>query len=208
MMNGMDELLAMVENPTRRRILEALTREPHYPLQLSKELGISQPAVVKHLDLLEKNGLITGHQEDSRLGPKRTVYETSSEFSIIVDMRNGMFTARLVLPSDRPEGADAEDGGVGGLKETRNSISEIDVKIAELERIRSEMVRKRESLISAMIDAVSNGCGYRHRSLLYEMLNDPDKDLDALSMELSMNKSMAEEMMDDIENIIKQRERR
>ena len=43
-MYDMDSILAVVENPTRRKILQAVVREPHYPLQLSKELGISQQA--------------------------------------------------------------------------------------------------------------------------------------------------------------------
>jgi len=200
-MKMMDELLAMVENPTRRRIIEALTREPHYPFQLAKELGISQPAVVKHLDLLERNGLVTAHQEDSRNGPKRTVYTTTSEFTIMVDVRNGMFTARLVVPEDGTNEEEKEK--IEGLKETRECISDIDEKITELERMRSAMIRKRESLISSAISAVAEGCGYRHRSLLYGLLNDPDKDLEDLSLDMSMNMNIVREMMEEIERIIK-----
>ena len=200
-MNMMNELLAMVENPTRRRIIEALTREPHYPFQLAKELGISQPAVVKHLDLLEKNGLVAAHQEDSRNGPKRTVYTTNSEFTIVVDVRNGMFTARLVLPDDKPE----KEETIEGLEEVRESISDIDEKIAELERTRSMMIRKREALISTAMNAVSNECGYGHRSLLYGLLNDPGKDLEDLSEDMRMNTKLARDMIEDIERIIRQR---
>ena len=52
-MDDIDILLSMVENPTRRRILESLVREPSYPLRLSKELGVSQQAVMKNLALME-----------------------------------------------------------------------------------------------------------------------------------------------------------
>ena len=52
----LDALLSVIENPARRRILEALVREPHYPLQLSKELGMTQQAVIKHLKVLERAG--------------------------------------------------------------------------------------------------------------------------------------------------------
>ena len=38
----LDGLLRVLENPTRRRIMERLARESHYPLQLSRELGVSQ----------------------------------------------------------------------------------------------------------------------------------------------------------------------
>src|SRR3989442_12881605 len=64
----LDGLLRVLENPTRRRILERLARESHYPLQLSRELGVSQQAVVKHLRSLEASGLVTSPEEKSDLG--------------------------------------------------------------------------------------------------------------------------------------------
>ena len=44
-----DELFYLLENPTRRRILQLLSIERLYPLQLSKEIDVTQQAVVKHL---------------------------------------------------------------------------------------------------------------------------------------------------------------
>ena len=64
----LDEMLRVLENPTRRRILERLSRESHYPLQLSKELGVSQQAVVKHLRTLQGAGLVSSTEEKSDLG--------------------------------------------------------------------------------------------------------------------------------------------
>ena len=49
------EFLDLLGNNTRRRILESLTNEPKYFIQLSKEIGVSQQAVLKHLFLLESN---------------------------------------------------------------------------------------------------------------------------------------------------------
>ena len=95
-MMDLDVLLSMVENPTRRKILESLVKEPHYPLQLSKELGISQQAVMKNLNMLEKNGMVVSYQVSSSIGPMRTVYEPNSEFTLVIDMRNGMFSARMI----------------------------------------------------------------------------------------------------------------
>jgi len=220
-MNEMNELLSMIENPTRRRILEALAIEPHYPLQLSKELGVSQPAIVKHLDQMEKIGMIRGYQEESRMGPKKTLYVPNSEFTLLVDMRNGMFTVRLAQPSDGVSdsmsdgvsGMDEEDKKekrererIEGIQEIRSNISEIDQQLREIEELRSKMIRRRESLISMMLNAVSEST-YRHRSLLYELLNEPEKDLNELSMDLSMNLERAMEMVQDIERIFKNERR-
>jgi Predicted transcriptional regulators len=228
-MNEMNELLSMIENPTRRRILEVLAIEPHYPLQLSKELGVSQPAIVKHLDQMERIGMIRGYQEESRMGPKKTLYVPNSEFTLLVDMRNGMFTVRLAQPSDSasdglhngvPSDAldeleknreekreNRERERIEGIQEIRNNISEIDQQLREVEELRSKMIRRRESLISMMLNAVSESSTYRHRSLLYELLNEPEKDLNELSMDLSMNLERAREMIQDIERIFKNERR-
>src|SRR5574344_2682985 len=107
-MMDLDVLLSMIENPTRRKILESLVKMPRYPLQLSKELGISQQAVMKNLSVLEKNGMVVSYRESSSIGPERTVYEPNSEFTLIVDMRNGMFSARKVEPYGERKDVDRE----------------------------------------------------------------------------------------------------
>ena len=53
-MGGFDEVLSVLENSTRRQILMLLVKEPHYPLQISELIDVSQQAVVKHLKILEK----------------------------------------------------------------------------------------------------------------------------------------------------------
>ena len=49
-----NEAMTILENRARRSILQHLVREPHYPLQLSELLDISQQAVMKHIKVLEK----------------------------------------------------------------------------------------------------------------------------------------------------------
>ena len=88
-----DMILNMVSNPTRRRILETLTKGPSYPLQLSREIGVSQQAIMKNLDLLERNGMVISHQVSSTMGPSRAVYEPTTEFTVVIDMRKCMFSA-------------------------------------------------------------------------------------------------------------------
>ena len=43
---GFEEAMSVLENSTRRQILKYLVKEPHYPLQLSELLDVSQQAVV------------------------------------------------------------------------------------------------------------------------------------------------------------------
>ena len=81
-----DELFYLLENPTRRRILQLLSVERLYPLQLSKEIDVTQQAVVKHLRILEDHGLVKSRDEPSRRGPKRIVYKASRDVSLHIDI--------------------------------------------------------------------------------------------------------------------------
>ena len=203
-MMDLDILLSMVENPTRRKILESLVKEPHYPLQLSKELGISQQAVMKNLNMLEKNGMVVSYQVSSSMGPMRTVYEPNSEFTLVIDMRNGMFSARMIEPSkEEEEGFD--DVKMESLKKTRQTISEIDEKIEELNKERSKLIREREKVMaSAMSNLNGTDCGYAHRNLMYEILNEPDRSMEQLSEDLNARPEVVKDLINDIETALNQ----
>ena len=202
-MMDLDILLSMVENPTRRKILESLVKEPHYPLQLSKELGISQQAVMKNLNMLEKNGMVVSYQVSSSMGPMRTVYEPNSEFTLVIDMRNGMFSARMIEPSKEEEEVDFDDVKMESLKKTRQTISEIDDKIEELNRERSKLIREREKVMaSAMSNLNDTDCGYAHRNLMYEILNEPDRSMEQLSEDLNARPDVVKDLINDIENAL------
>ena len=73
-----DELFYLLENPTRRRILQLLSVERLYPLkmhkQLSKDMDVTQQAIVKHLKILEEHGIVQSRDEPSNRGPNRRVY--------------------------------------------------------------------------------------------------------------------------------------
>ena len=81
-----DELFYLLENPTRRRILQLLSVERLYPLQLSREIDVTQQAVVKHLRILEQHGLVKSRDEPSSRGPNRRVYTPSREVSLHIDV--------------------------------------------------------------------------------------------------------------------------
>ena len=63
-----DEALTILENPTRRQILRKLVKEPHYSLQISELLDVSQQAVVKHLKVLEEAGFVDSEKVPSEKG--------------------------------------------------------------------------------------------------------------------------------------------
>ena len=133
MMDDLDTLLSLVENPTRRRILESIVREPSY---------VSQQAVMKNLALMEQNGLVVSYRESSRMGPDRTLYVPNTEFTLVVEMHSSMFSARVIGPS--------EDGAeVPGMTadEASRRIDEIDDRLEEIDRERAALVSERNGLV-------------------------------------------------------------
>ncbi|MBE6517578.1 MAG: ArsR family transcriptional regulator [Thermoplasmata archaeon] len=176
-----DTILNMVSNPTRRRILESLTRGPSYPLQLSREIGVSQQAIMKNLDLLERNGMVISHQVSSTIGPMRAVYEPTTEFTVVIDMRRSMFSADV---TEETEGEDNIVPATETIEDLRSDIARIDEEIEELERQRSALIRRRQNLISwAMSQLDGEGFTNIHRDLMYQMLNNPNvPEMDVIGM--------------------------
>ncbi len=144
-MDEIDRLLSLVENPTRRRILESLVREPSYPLRLSKELGVSQQAVMKNLVLMEQNGLVSSSRADSDMGPSRIVYSPNSEFTLVVEMGCGRFVARMAGPRMAAEAMQEAT-----RSQILDRIGEIDKEIGYLEKRHAALAEEREALAGAL----------------------------------------------------------
>ncbi len=147
-MDNIDILLSLVENPTRRRILARIVQEPSYPLQLSKELGLSTQAILKNLALMEQCGVVEKREVRSDMGPNRALYSPSMEFTLVVDMRSNVFSAKLVEP-EIPAISDRED--------MTARLEEIEARITELDRERSRLLSERSRIIrmlSSRMDGV------------------------------------------------------
>jgi DNA-binding transcriptional ArsR family regulator len=68
--NQMDLTFAALSDPTRRAILVRLASGEASVKELAKPFAMSQPAVSKHLKVLQRAGLIT-HGQDAQRRPRR-----------------------------------------------------------------------------------------------------------------------------------------
>ena len=197
-----DMILSMVSNPTRRRILEALVRGPCYPLQLSREIGVSQQAIMKNLDLLEKNGMVVSHQVTSSRGPMRAMYAPTSEFTLVIDMRNRMFVANII--EEEEGGVQEETPKTENLDSAREEIAQIDREIEALERERSALVRKREQLIYAAMSKLGSDMTYGHRDLMYQLLNRPSEPTEDVIQDMDESRGNIRKKLAEIDNAMRQ----
>ena len=151
----LDTVLQVVENPVRRRIIKRLSREPAYELQLSKELGLGQSLVAKHLKVMKGAGLVTFASEKSESGPPRRRYSLARGISITMDLGPNLFIERGTAIEARPRGRRSELAGrlwkrvedasedaddaekISGLSQV---LSEVDERIEEIEEERTELL--------------------------------------------------------------------
>lgn len=188
----LDELLSVIENPARRRILEALAREPHYPLQLSRELGMSQQAVMKHLKVLERYDLVRSYHEKSDLGgPQRKQFYPKLNFTIVVDAGPNLFTAELYSREQRGEETPKSEGPEElDLRETmvelRKRVASIDERLEELHRQREELILEKESILYEAGRLADRLDDYHLRRILYEFISQPQLDLSGIARALEV----------------------
>lgn len=188
----LDDLLSVIENPARRRILEALVREPHYPLQLSKELGMSQQAVMKHLKVLESVNLVRSYPEESDLGgPMRKKYFPALNFTIVVDLGPNLFSAELFSrewegPRSRTEELEELDSFKAKVDELRAKVGDIDTQLDALHRKRSELIEEKEEIMEEVARLADRMQDYQIRKILYEFISHPDLDPEEIARELSV----------------------
>jgi predicted transcriptional regulator len=207
---SLDEILAVLENPTRRRILQKLSRERHYPLQLSKELKVSQQAIMKHLKVLEEFDLVKCKPEKSDVGgPERKCYVASYNFSLIIDYAPNLFSVELKPLSKgtefKGEYKKLEDNWndlltIENPKKMLSEISEflhrIDVEISDLEAKRAHLMGLKNEAMQEAHSAVEKlNRDYDERRLLYYMLGEADRSLARISERLNLREKVIKDML-------------
>jgi predicted transcriptional regulator len=210
----LDAVLGTVENPTRRRIIARLSQEPNYQLQLSKELGLSQQLVAKHLTTIEDAGLVSTVSEDSPRGPQRKEYLLKKSFSMTVDLAPNLFRARIFSFGAVPGLKEPEEHAhpmlqAGGalrygeeavrLRPLTQLVAEVDKKLKEMEEQRAVLLYLRSlALREAAKASTSLGRADRRRVLRYILREQSDSVRD-ISASLGLQHQVVGDILDEIE---------
>ncbi|MEM3444714.1 MAG: helix-turn-helix domain-containing protein [Thermoplasmata archaeon] len=94
----LDDFLMVVYNPLRRKILSKIVQGRRYTLQLARELGTTQQAVMKHIKILEKYGIVECVEEESPEGPKRKCYFPTRSFVVWISLQPNLFDEVYFVP--------------------------------------------------------------------------------------------------------------
>ncbi len=106
---ALDLLFQALADPTRRAMVERLSRGPASVSELAKPLPMSLPAVVQHLQVLEASGLVrsekVGRVRTCRIEPAalRTAEDWIAERRTSWERRLDRLGAYLAEHSDEPD---------------------------------------------------------------------------------------------------------
>lgn len=207
----LDTALSVLSNPMRREILSRLVMETHYPLQLAKELNTSQQAVMKHLGVLEKHGLVRSVKEPSDAGgPPRNAYTATQQLSIRIDIGRNLFNAKLRTydpdeePSIMEDYAYINDGYSAlasveddheRLKGLATTLRDINKELSDLERRREALLIAKERLMGEANDIIGQlSSDYDQRRVLYYITDKGTVSVAVVSEHFNMREKAVEEI--------------
>jgi ArsR family transcriptional regulator len=132
------ELLDILGNENRRRILQLLSFRPFYFNEMAKRLDVGPKAVIDHLEMLERAGLVECYQDQGRRKYFRIARKTVLEIAVSPHS----YGVRAYLSEDAPKVEDIgpEDAGPAqNMKLLRDELTLLEDKRRELRRLLSEI---------------------------------------------------------------------
>jgi len=212
--SDLDSILVAVENPVRRKILRRLSEEPGYQLQLSRELGLSQQLVAKHLDSMEDAGFVSSMLETSPRGPKRKEYLLRRSVSITIDFAPSLFRTRVFSFGASP--GVAEDSESSALIARMNDalrspddaarigplgeiISDLDRKLRQMEEERAVLLYLRNLAMTEAARASGAFRGRDRRKTLHYLLREQNDNLNRMSTTLGLREQIVGDILAEIE---------
>ncbi|MDD4162590.1 MAG: ArsR family transcriptional regulator [Methanothrix sp.] len=174
------ELLNILGNENRRRILQLLSFHPFYFNEMAKRLDVGPKAVIDHLEMLEKAGLVECYQDQGR----RKYFRIARKTVLEVAVSPHSYGVRAYLSEDVPRVED--NGPAQDMKLLRDELSSLELKRLEL-RALLDRVETREMEIKKT--ACSTARSYAQSQLEAEILTallSGDADTSQLAMRLEV----------------------
>jgi len=210
----LDSVLQVIENPVRRRIIKRLSQEASYALQLSKELGLGQPLVAKHLAIMEEAKLVTSVMEHSDSGPNRRRYSLAKSISITMDVAPHLFKETAIafdaVPKVRGRGKETPfaSQAVKALTtkdepERLSAISkvmdEIDQEIGAIDEQRVGLLSLRNDLMNEAAKTVVSLRDLDTKRVAFHILEEHDREVGSISQSLDIREIVVRSILEELE---------
>lgn len=213
----LDTILQVVENPIRRRIIKRLSREPAYELQLSKELGLGQSLVAKHLRVMKEAGLVVFASEKSESGPPRRRYSLARGVSITMDLGPNLFIEKGTAIEAKPKGRSSELAGrlrkrvedaaldtddTEKISSLSQVLSEVDGRIEEIEDERTQLLGVRNLAMHEAARVASRFEELDTRKVLLHVLDEHEREVDRISEALNLREFSVRSILEELEDYL------
>lgn len=192
------DMLDILGNANRRTILQLLASRPYFVSELTDRIGLGPKAVLGHLDLLEKSGLIQGKTSKQR----RKYYSITENFKlevIVSPYSYTMETSTVTQHHTTEQGQEQseihynESISIANLKLLNRHLFELESKRRQLSKaqleIESEMTDVMASCIEWIYEVAKNEI---ETEIMLSVLKTP-QDRRSLSMDLGLPEYYTEE---------------
>ena len=212
-----DQLFHLLENPTRRRILQLLSVERLYPLkmhkQLSKEMDVTQQSIVKHLKILEEHGIVESKDEPSSRGPNRRVYTATREISLHIDVGPSTYKQKAETDFDLSSLSTQHKHVLDAIEESRSMDSKARMDLLsrvseDLRKSVDDVENERRSLMALVGElnreitstAQRAECDYQERRLLHHILRNMDYTIEGAAASLGLREAEVRVILESLQN--------
>ncbi len=155
------DLLDLIDNDIRRKILSILSIRPSYTFELARSLGSSQQLIAKHIKLLEDSGLVYKVGKiDSDEGPPRILYKADPPLLSLLQFIESI----SVLDAELDRSAEEP----GDMRELVAHLKEIDHKISVLSSNLKELISSKQRILLSINRYYAN----TDTSLFYSMIGE------------------------------------
>jgi predicted transcriptional regulator len=213
----LDSILTMIGNPVRRNIIKRLSQEPSYTLQLSKELGVGQQLIAKHLDALEQAGIVTSSLEPSPNGPSRKNFALKKSIALSINFAPHLFALSIVnlgmgdaeeyAGSKQAQALTSRIERIIRSSENQNRISGIGKIISDLDKKLEELEQEKASLLYIRNLAMNEASklikesekNTDTRRIMYYILDSHNKNIAEISESVNLREDLVRRILDRIE---------
>lgn len=152
--DSIEEFISALENETRREILRRLILDKSYALEISRNIGVSQQAINKHLIFLENAKLIVPEGFiPSSLGARRKLYKPTGFSTLIIDYSRNFFDInRYSLDFDNVQQEPAEKDP----SRLFDRLSEISKRLDNLMKEREVLIKEKDRIIENISDLIDS----------------------------------------------------
>ena len=190
------QVLDILGNENRRKILQLLSNRPCYVSEISGRLGVGPKAIINHLGMLEETGLIECRVDDQRrkyfnIADNMRIEVAVSPHSYAAYVHTTPVTTGYHLQQDSDEAVEVQKANASSmLVNLNNEINDMRNKQEELARKQQELQVGYSELMDICMDAIDKVADNTLQAeILYTLLKN-EHSIASLSYNFSMHPSM------------------